>query len=165
MAGCATDSSRVAMTNGAPEVPAPSKDEKIAVSLTAKGFQIYECRAKQSDATQFEWGLKAPEADLFDRAGRKVGTHSKGPRWDHIDGSSVIGENPRPYGKDTNAIPWLLLGVKKAEGSGIFGKVTSIQRVNTVGGKAPSSGCDMSTVGKEIRVPYTATYHFYVAKP
>jgi len=153
------------MPAGVPEALAPPKGQRIAISLTARGNQIYECQPRKSDATQFDWVFKAPEADLFDRAGRKVGSHSKGPRWEHIDGSSVVGENPRLYIKDTNAIPWLLLGAKKSEGAGVFGNATYIQRVDTVGGKATPGGCDMSTVGKEIRVPYTATYHFYVAKP
>ena len=34
-----------------------------------------------------------------------------------------------------------------------------------VGGKPPAGGCDASSVGKEIRVPYTAVYHFYETKP
>jgi hypothetical protein len=39
--------------------------------------------------------------------------------------------------------------------------VTFIHRVNTAGGKAPSSGCDMGSEGKESPVPYTADYYFY----
>ena len=35
---------------------------------------------------------------------------------------------------DPNAIPWLLLKAKSTDGPGTFGKVTYIQRVNTVGG-------------------------------
>jgi hypothetical protein len=162
--GCATDSTR---TDALPNVPdvQPSEGQTFAFSLKAKGVQIYECQAKKGDATQFEWVFKAPEADLFDRNGRKVGTHFKGPTWKSKDGSSVAGEKPRPYVKDSNAIPWLLLGAKQNEGAGVFSKVTSIQRVNTVGGKPPTGGCDGTSVGKEIRVPYTATYYFYVARP
>ena len=150
---------------GVPEIPDPPQGERIVISLTAKGVQIYECQPKKDDATQFEWTFRAPEADLFDRAGRKVGRHYQGPAWKHIDGSSVVGENPRPYFKGTNAIPWLLLGAKRTEGAGVFSKVTSIQRINTVGGKAPMEGCSQTNVGKELRVPYTVTYNFYVPKP
>jgi hypothetical protein len=34
-----------------------------------------------------------------------------------------------------------------------------------VGGKAPAGGCDQSSMGKELRVPYSAVYYFYVSKP
>jgi Protein of unknown function (DUF3455) len=41
--------------------------------------------------------------------------------------------------------------------------VTFIQRLNTAGGVAPSTGCSMSTdVGAKAFVPYTADYFFYV---
>jgi len=43
--------------------------------------------------------------------------------------------------------------------------VTGIQRIDTAGGKAPAGGCDGANAVKEIRVPYTAIYYFYVAKP
>jgi len=45
------------------------------------------------------------------------------------------------------------------EGPGIFADTTFIQRVNTVGGKAPSA--DGAFVGQVARVPYTADYFFY----
>jgi hypothetical protein len=49
-----------------------------------------------------------------------------------------------------------------ADGPGFFHRVTYIQRVNTVGGIAPSTaGRD---VGEEARVPYTSEYLFYRSK-
>lgn len=62
------------------------------------------------------------------------------------------------------SIPWFLLTAKKTEGTGVLGKVTFIQRVDTVGGKAPAGGCDAAGGGKELRVDYTATYRFYGPK-
>jgi hypothetical protein len=42
---------------------------------------------------------------------------------------------------------------------------TFIQRVNTVGGLAPSTGCaNAADVGKKAFVPYTADYFFF-SKP
>ncbi|MGL5001913.1 MAG: DUF3455 domain-containing protein, partial [Casimicrobium sp.] len=35
------------------------------------------------------------------------------------------------------------------------------QRVNTVGGVAPTSGCDASKVGQQARVYYTANYIYF----
>ena len=45
------------------------------------------------------------------------------------------------------------------EGHGKFSAVTYIQRVNTVGGTAPTTGRDAMHL--EARVPYTAEYYFY----
>ena len=137
--------------------------EKLAHTFAAKGVQIYECRAKKDDPTQFEWALKAPAADLFDASDEKVGRHYTGPTWESFDGSKVVGEVKGRFDSPDGSIPWLLLATKKAEGTGIFGHVTSIQRINTEGGKAPSGGCDVAHGGQELRVSYAATYLFYVA--
>lgn len=40
-------------------------------------------------------------------------------------------------------------------------KVSYIQRLETVGGLAPASGCDAEHVGAVLRVPYEAVYYFY----
>jgi len=153
----------------APETPdvikAPATDV-VSFALNAKGVQIYECRAKKDDPTKFEWAFKAPEADLFDAQGKKVGRHYGGPTWESNDGSKVVGEfKGKADAKDPTGVPWLLLNAKSHEGSGAFAGVTSIQRVNTAGGKAPTGGCDQTTVGKELKVPYTAVYYFYTRKP
>jgi hypothetical protein len=71
----------------------------------------------------------------------------------------------RADGPDANAIPWLLLSATSAEGNGIFGKTQSVQRVKTVGGKAPADACNQAQLGKIARVSYSATYDFYVARP
>lgn len=60
---------------------------------------------------------------------------------------------------DTTAIPWLSLEAVSAEGPGMFGKVSHIQRVNTVGGLKPSN--PGAEIGETKRVPYTAEYYFY----
>jgi hypothetical protein len=39
--------------------------------------------------------------------------------------------------------------------------VTFVQRVQTSGGVAPSSGCSAAAVGAVARVPYEARYCFY----
>jgi hypothetical protein len=66
--------------------------EKFSFAATAKGVQIYECRAKKDDPTQVEWVFKAPEAELFDRDGKRIGKHYAGPTWESNDGSKVLGE-------------------------------------------------------------------------
>jgi len=42
-------------------------------------------------------------------------------------------------------------------------KVTFVQRVNTVGGLAPTSGCDATHEGATKSVQYSATYRFFEA--
>ena len=49
--------------------------------------------------------------------------------------------------------------------SGRFDDVTSIQRLSTVGGNAPTDGCDATHVGAIAQVPYSTDYVFYRAKP
>jgi len=71
----------------------------------------------------------------------------------------------RDNGPDPNAIPWLLMSAKSTSGTGAFSKVKSIQRVHTVGGKAPTEACSQAQAGKVARVGYKATYNFYVSKP
>jgi len=139
--------------------------QTLAVVAKAVGVQIYECRTSTTDPARPEWTFQAPEAELFDDTGKKMGKHYAGPTWESDDGSKVAGEvKARDDGPDGSAIPWLLLSAKSVEGNGIFGKTQSVQRVETVGGKAPADGCDRENVGKLARVPYRATYNFYVAR-
>jgi len=142
-------------------VRAPA-DQALVFELAASGVQIYDCKASKDDSKKFEWVFRAPEAELFDSNGKKVGRHYGGPTWEASDGSKVVGEvvakNDAP---DANAIPWLLLKAKANAGNGRFGRVSSIQRVATVGGKAPVKGCSDFQLGAEARTPYKATYNFY----
>jgi hypothetical protein len=143
-----------------------STNEVVLFSAKATGVQIYDCRADPNDSTHYEWAFKAPEAELFDAKGKIIGRHYGGPTWAAGDGSKVVGEvKARELSPDTDAIPWLLLKAKTHEGNGILSQVTSIQRLETVGGKAPVKGCDQSSLGKEIRVRYSAVYYFYVLSP
>ena len=141
-------------------------NEVLSLETEAAGVQIYECNASKEAPTRFEWIFKAPEADLFDRAGNKVGKHYAGPTWESNDGSKVVGEvKARDDGPDPNAIPWLLLSAKSTSGTGVFSQIKSIQRVHTVGGRAPAEACGQAQAGKMARVGYKAEYYFYIAKP
>ena len=62
---------------------------------------------------------------------------------------------------DPTAVPWLLLNAQAATGPGVFDRVTHIQRINTVGGIAPSHAG--GSINEEARVPYTTEYLFYRA--
>jgi len=139
--------------------------QKVSLEVSATGVQIYSCSASKADPARFEWTFKAPEADLFDGAAKKIGLHYAGPTWESTDGSKVVGElKAKDDGPDPAAIPWLLLSAKSTSGTGVFAPTLSIQRLNTVGGKAPADGCDQTHAGKEARIAYKATYVFSVAK-
>ncbi len=150
---------------GVPETLKVPATQVVSLETQATGVQIYECKASKNDPMRFEWVFKAPEAELFDSSGKRIGRHYAGPTWESNDGSKVVGEvRARDNGPDPNAIPWLLLSAKSTSGNGVFSQTQSIQRVHTAGGKAPE-GCNQAQVGKEIRVPYKAVYYFYIARP
>lgn len=149
LAGCASSVS-------VPDSLKPAAGESLALVVPAKGDQIYECRAGK-------WAFVAPEAELFDRVGKKIGRHYAGPHWESLDGSRIVGAvKARADAPRAGDIPWLLLSAKSVGAEGAFSKVTSIQRVTTMGGSAPIEPCSQD--GRRVRVPYTADYYFFTAK-
>src|SRR5215475_2324130 len=152
-------------TVNVPDKLKPGPTQSLAMIVPAKGMQIYECRAKKDQAGAYEWAFVAPEADLFDTSGKKIGRHYAGPHWESSDGSKIVGTvKASTDASQADAIPWLLLVTKSVGPQGSFSKITSIQRVNTVGGVASKTGCAQSTVGTTARIPYTADYYFLAEK-
>ncbi len=153
-----------------PTIPAnlePAATEQQALRLVAIGVQIYECKAIEGKPAA--WAFVAPEADLFDtQSFKRVGKHYAGPHWEMsggTDSSKVIGTvKQRAEATNIGAIPWLLLSTKSVGGAGQLERVTSIQRLNTVGGVAPETGCTQADMGKQSRVYYSADYVFFIAK-
>ena len=140
----------------------PPVDEQLVVQLHATGDQIYTCK---SESAQFTWTLKAPDAQLLDNKSQPFGKHFAGPSWQANDGSRVTGKVAVTVASpDAESIPWLLVKAVSHNGKGILSRVTTIQRRNTNGGKAPGSGCDSDHVNQEQRVPYSADYFFYAPK-
>jgi hypothetical protein len=137
-------------------------NESLARTLWADGVQIYECHAKTTEASFPEWVFVAPEAKLVDSNGTLVGHHYGGPTWEAVDGSKVVGVvKAKADAPDARAIPWLLLVTHSTGGPGIFANVSTIQRVATVGGAMPTTGCGTATLGQQARVPYQAQYAQY----
>jgi hypothetical protein len=158
LAGCA-NTTPVAV----PQALAPSADETFAMIVPARGVQIYECRARKDGGS--EWAFVAPDAELFDARGNAIGRHGAGPFWEARDGSRVVGTvKARTDAPAAGAVPWLLLATKSTGPDGTFGRVTSIQRVNTVGGISPTSPCTNSLQGSTARVPYTADYVLFTTR-
>jgi hypothetical protein len=148
-----------------PETLKPGGNESLAMIASAKGVQIYECRASKERVGAYEWAFVAPEAELFDARGHRIGRHYAGPHWESTDGSTILGtERERADAPEADAIPWLLLATKSVGPEGSFSNVTSIQRVNTVGGVAPKGGCSRAAAGTPARITYTADYYFFTAK-
>ena len=161
--GCASLESSPSVS--VPETLKPAANESLAVVVPAKGVQIYECRVRKDLPGAYEWAFVAPDADLFDKRGNRIGRHYAGPHWESTDGSKVVATlKARADAPRSDAIPWLLLAAKSVGAEGAFSKVTSIQRANTVGGLAPSNGCSQTTAGRSARVDYTADYYFFTAR-
>ncbi|MFN8633238.1 MAG: DUF3455 domain-containing protein [Chloroflexota bacterium] len=161
----------LAMTSAATAHPGPrAVPEQLKVpqpgvplfEASATGIQIYVCKAREDDADAFEWAFKAPVAELWNASGELSGVHYAGPTWEGIDGSTVTGQVvARAEAPDSGAIPWLLLKASATTGTGSFGRVTYIQRLDTVGGQAPTDGCDRATLGSQRNAEYSAIYVFY----
>jgi hypothetical protein len=143
----------------------------------AVGTQNYICLPSSSG---FAWTFFGPQATLFDDDDEQVITHFLSPNpfesgtpratWQHSrDTSTVwamaIASSSDPDFVARGAIPWLLLQVVGAQegptGGDKLTATTFIQRLNTLGGVAPSTGCTRSTVGNKALVPYEADYFFY----
>jgi hypothetical protein len=132
-----------------------------AVELRAKGVQIYACAAS---GDSFGWKFKAPEAILLDPLGQEAGRHFAGPSWQAKDGSIVVGEPLVSSSGEAGAVPWLVLRAKSHSGEGLFEAVKYIVRSRTIGGVAPSTGCDKDHPTAEAKVDYTAIYTFFSAQ-
>jgi hypothetical protein len=129
-------------TARAGEAPLPAAieapGEAIVLTVHAEGAQVYECRAG---------------AD-----GKPVGRHYSGPNWEYSDGSAVAGKAAgNAPGATPNDIPWLKLEVVAHRGSGILTAATTVQRINTIGGKLEGA-CDKAGAFKSA--PYSADYVF-----
>jgi hypothetical protein len=149
-----------------PDLPGPlalPEGEEAILRLDARGTQNYECRPRAGAPDQLEWALVAPEAELFDASGKKVGKHYAGPTWESTeDGSKVVGTvKAHADAPARDAIPWLLLSATESSADGMLGRVKSIQRTDTRGGKAPAGTC---APGEALKVPYSAVYSFSRAR-
>jgi hypothetical protein len=170
LAACAHDAPAppTSPSQAAPELRPPDVPEAIRAPagqsviarVSAQGSQIYECQTGEDAGSA--WKLVGPDAVLTDAAGAPAGRHYAGPTWEAPDGSKVVGVLVQKSDAPTaGAIPWLLLAAKSTAGAGKLANVTSIQRVDTVGGVAPATGCDAGRGGNRQSVPYRATYYFY----
>jgi Protein of unknown function (DUF3455) len=157
----------------------------------ARGTQNYVCLATASgfawtlftpDATLFRRSGKQIITHVFrpnpcepNTNPRVVADGTIRAAWQHSDSSTVWAFTTPAHTATTatdpdfvqpGAIAWLLLTVVGAKdgptGGDTLTNTTFIQRVNTVGGLAPSTGCAQpEDVGKQAFMPYRADYFFY----
>jgi hypothetical protein len=129
--------------------------EKIVLTLHAEGAQVYECKAIGEG--KLAWTFREPIATLL-LDGKTVGRHYAGPTWEHIDSSAVVGKAVGNAPAETASdIPWLKLTVTSGRGTGILSGVTTVQRINTIGGKLNG---ECNKAGTYSSVPYSADYVF-----
>ena len=147
----------------------------------AFGTQDYVCAASGPGVA---FVLTTPEAVLFDNPARRVVNHFFSPNpveggtiratwqstrdssvfWGRVTKTATFLTDPQFVARD--AIAWLLVsqaGVLDGVGGGnTLAVATFVQRVNTVGGLAPSIGCSTpADIGHTAFVPYEADYVFY----
>jgi hypothetical protein len=153
----------------APPLVVPS-GATVKLHVQVVGAQIYKCEAAGAvdpsavpGETIYTWVEKDTDGALFDASGVPVGTQGAGPRWSYSDGSVANGTKVIELSADmADALPWRLLRVTSTTGAGLLADVTYVQRLSTVGGKAPASGCAEGSAGEETRVGYVADDYFYV---
>ena len=148
----------------------------------AIGTQNYECQPVDS-LGRVGWVLFTPQATLFDDLGEQIITHFFSPSpsedrivratWQDSQDSSIVWARAIESSLDPNfvkagAIPWVLLVVGQGAtqagptGGDTLTGTTFVQRLNTDGGAAPPTGCNLlPDVGHKAFVPYTADYFFY----
>lgn len=147
----------------------PSGGTSRVATYFARGVQKYKAREKAGTSpVTYEWAFVAPEADLYDATNVKIGTHFAGPSW-QLAGTNglLVGQAyapPKTASTDPSSIDWLLLMPKSGTvPTGVFQKVTHIQRIATTGGKAPAT--PPATATETADVPYTAVYRFSSTNP
>ena len=129
--------------------------ETVVLTLHAEGAQVYECKAGTDG--KLAWAFREPIATLL-LDGKTVGRHYAGPTWEHIDSSAVVGKAVGNAPAETAIdIPWLKLTVTSGRGTGILSGVTTVQRINTIGGKLDG---ECNKAGTYSSVPYSADYVF-----
>jgi len=161
------------------EVEAPNQAFLIGHAI---GTQNYVCQPSSS-LGRVAWTLFTPEATLFDDDKVQIITHYFSPNpaeaakgvvvratWQAFDTSLVwaraTASSTDPAFVAKNAVAWVKLEAVGTQagptGGTTLSETTFVQRINTYGGVAPETGCDIPTdVGNKAFMPYTADYVFY----
>jgi Protein of unknown function (DUF3455) len=174
-----------------PELQVPAGNKAFLVGH-AVGTQNYICTSSASSPSGVAYTLFAPEAVLYGDDGSQVISHFFSPNpseantspsvvasgtiratWRHSRDTSTVWGALNPKGSvvvSQDAIAQVLLKVvgtrNGPKGGNTLSKTTFVQRLNTTGGIAPTSGCaSAADVGHQASVPYTADYFFFAPDP
>jgi hypothetical protein len=160
------------------EVDAPAQAFLLGHGV---GTQNYVCVATTAIG-HVDWSLFTPQATLFDVADGQLTTHFFGPNpdegnlliraaWEDSHDTSTVWARALKSSSDANfvaagAIPWVKLEVVGRQAGPTGGRTLTaaifIQRLNTIGGVAPPTGCAKpGDIGNKAFVPYEADYFFY----
>ena len=160
-----TDRAVADLTAGRFKVPAelvPPAGNVAGSVLAAKGVQVYRC-SRAVGATAPAWTFVEPVATLagFTSRPRRLATavHFRGPSWQSDQDGSLVEGKAKANSPVAGSIPQLLVEAVRTQGTGVFGRVSFIQRLATSGGVAPGGSCTEGTV---TAVPYRAVYRFFV---
>lgn len=149
---------------GVPGAIAVKEAAVLVAVYGAVGTQTYTCNATTVGAvTTYAWGpASVPSAELRDADCDITGSHYAGPTWKANDNSTVVGARFAGVSSAAvDSIQLLLLSAVGGATEGMFKSVTAIQRLDTVGGIAPTTACNAGNVNATAAVPYTANYYFY----
>jgi hypothetical protein len=94
-----------------------------------------------------------------------IGSHFMdvaGLAWEGLNGDRVIAAPVAKVVVNPNNAPWVLLKATLNSGTGMFAKVTFIQRVFTQGGIPPVAGCQNAQQA-EVEVPFRTQYRLFGA--
>lgn len=168
----AADEIALSANNHIPPLPdslqVPEGNKLVAEGF-ARGVQIYQVKRNATNPNLFSWVNIAPSARLYTKPDFRelMALHFAGPTWQivkgHNHGQTVVGKKLFGVTQDASAIQWLLLKAVDSLSSS-NNNITYIQRINTVGGLARTTGADEAHLGQLDSIPYTATYLFYEAK-
>jgi len=132
----------------------PAGNHLVASLQVIQGVQVYTC-------TNGSWSFTEPDADMG-VTNRPIVVYTAGPEWiSSVDGSAVWGM-PLASANRTGTIPELLVKAVKNRGQGLFGQVDYIQRLDTLGGLAPTGSCTNRSIAAS---QYFATENFWAPGP
>src|SRR5262245_13984919 len=173
------------------QVPAGNVSFLVGHATGTQNYICLPCDpTKPNCPSGVAYTLFTPQATLFNEDNEQIITHFFSPNpfefspnpneggiiratWQHSQDTStvwgkVIGSSTDSRFVTPGAIPWLLVQVKDVgaqvgpTGGDKLTKTTFIQRLNTVGGAAPSTRCSgPAEIGNKAFVPYKSDYFFY----
>jgi len=172
------------------QVPAGNKAFLVGHAIGTQNYSCLPAGVDAAGHPRFAWTLFTPQATLFAHNLKEIVTHYFSPNpfepgsnpfadgvvratWQDSKDTSTVWGKMVPGDSSTDAafvapgaIAWLKVTAAGAEegptGGHALTPTTFIQRLNTSGGVAPSTGCASSSdVGNQAFIPYTADYYFY----